>query len=66
MAATIRLRELREARGMSMDDLSRKTGLSEYTIRNLDQGDHTNPRTSTLAKLCKALGCTIGELVTFR
>lgn len=66
MAATIRLKELREARGMTTDELSRKSGLCAYTIRNLDQGIHTNPRMATLAKLCKALGCTLGELVTFR
>jgi transcriptional regulator with XRE-family HTH domain len=56
------LQKLRKAKGLSQLDLSRSTGLSLSIIAQLEQGQATNPRLSTVKALADALGCTLDAL----
>jgi transcriptional regulator with XRE-family HTH domain len=53
-----RLRELREARNISMRGLATASGLSANTLSMIERGK-TSPSVSTLYKLADALGITI-------
>ena len=52
------LRELREARGISMRALATKSGLSANALSMIERGK-TSPSVSTLYKLADALGVSI-------
>ena len=54
----IRLRELREARNISMRALATKSGLSANALSMIERGK-TSPSVSTLYKLAEALGVSI-------
>jgi transcriptional regulator with XRE-family HTH domain len=56
-----RLREIRRARGMSLDGLARMTGLSVKTIWRAEAGV-TTPAADTRRRLAWALGTTVDEL----
>jgi transcriptional regulator with XRE-family HTH domain len=56
------LRYYRRLRGWSQMDLSRRTGLSQNAISDLEIG-RTQPRPSTLRRLSEALDVSIEELV---
>lgn len=59
-------RNLRAAQlvlGFTQDDLSRKAGLSRATVNDI-LGGGGDPRLSTLDTLAKAVGLTLGELVS--
>ena len=57
-----RLRELREARGLSLRKLAVKADVHYVSLARLE-GGLLDPRLSTLLKLCKVLGVTLTELV---
>lgn len=57
-----RIREIREARGMSQLELSEKTGLARATIWRLETGEEETTTTKTLLKIADALGVTVGAL----
>jgi len=56
-----RLRELRESRAMSQDDLAAKTGMTKAAIYEIEGGKRA-PLTWTIAILARALGCPAGWL----
>ena len=56
----VRLRELREARSMSMRSLATRSGLSANALSMIERG-RTSPSVSTLYKLAEALGVPITE-----
>ena len=58
-----RLRELREARFLSLRDLAAKAGVAYVTIHRIETGQRVRPYPSTLRKLAKALGVEPAELV---
>jgi len=58
----MRLKELREERGLSLRKLAELSGIHFVTLARLENG-LIDPRLSTLLKLCKALKISIGELV---
>ncbi len=51
----IRLKEIREKKGYSQEQLSEKSQVSRVTISNLETGKQTNITSETLIKLSKAL-----------
>jgi transcriptional regulator with XRE-family HTH domain len=57
-----RLKRLREDRGVTQQQLAKKSGLSHGYIARLEIGMH-NPSLSTLAKLAKALKVSVAEFV---
>lgn len=57
-----RLKELREAKGMTITELSRTTGLSRTIIYGLESGTQTECTTKTLLALAHGLGVKVGDL----
>jgi transcriptional regulator with XRE-family HTH domain len=62
-ALAVRLKRLREAAGLSQQDLAVAAGLSVGMVAQLEQGKRADPRVSTVAGLARVLGVTIDELV---
>lgn len=56
------LRYLRLKRGISQDDLSRKTGIHATAIGRFEHGKR-EPRLTTILRLANGLGVTPGELL---
>jgi len=55
------LRSLRQARGRTQDALAKASGLSNDTIRRLEQGNFS-PSMETLKKLCLGLSLSLSTL----
>jgi transcriptional regulator with XRE-family HTH domain len=61
-----RIRELREAHGLTRDALARKVGVSAVYIKKLEAGERT-PTLPTLTLIARALGAAVRiELVDKR
>ena len=58
-----RVRDLREKRGLRQEDLE-NFGLSWKTVQKLEYGT-TDPKVSTLLKLCRAFDVELRELLRF-
>jgi putative transcriptional regulator len=58
----MRLREAREARGMTQETLAKKVGVSRAYLSRLEMGRH-DPPLSRVRKLAKALGVKVETLV---
>lgn len=56
-----RVREIRKGRGMTMEQLAEKTGLSKRQIIRVELGE-VNPKLSTICALAKGLGVEVTEL----
>jgi transcriptional regulator with XRE-family HTH domain len=57
-----RLQGLREAAGLSQQELAFRAGLSVSVVCQIEQGRKKDPKLSTLVALALALDRTIGEL----
>ncbi len=57
-----KLRRIRAEKGLTMDTLEERTGVSKRTISEIERGKRT-PQALTLAKLAGALGVHIDELL---
>jgi transcriptional regulator with XRE-family HTH domain len=57
-----RLKELREAAGMSQQALAMAAGVSISVVAQIEQGAKSDPRLSTLLALSKALGVDVAQL----
>jgi transcriptional regulator with XRE-family HTH domain len=55
-----RLRELREQKGMSREELAQVCGLGRGTVRDYEQG-HREPTLRSAFKLAEALGVSVEE-----
>ena len=55
--------KLREKAGISQQELGRLSGVPQGVISTIESGATKHPRTDTAAKLARALGCTIDELL---
>lgn len=62
MSFSDRLRQTREAKGLTLEKLSAKTGLSEAAISRLERIPR-DPRASSLRKLAEALEVSVGFLM---
>lgn len=62
MASVNRLKELREAAGLSQEKLARAADISFRTVQHIEK-HHGDPRLSTARRLAKALGVTVDELL---
>lgn len=61
-----RLKELRERAGLSQSQLAAASGLNMRVLQNYEQGvrNLNGAKLVTLLQLCKALGCTLRDIVT--
>ncbi|HWJ37589.1 MAG TPA: helix-turn-helix transcriptional regulator [Sphingomicrobium sp.] len=57
------VRALRQARGMTQEQLAEKSGFSQQYISDLERG-RRNPTVVSLYELAQALGSTPVELIT--
>lgn len=57
-----RLRELREAEGWSQEEFADRAGLHRTYVSAVERGVR-NPTLSVLARIAKALGITLSDLV---
>lgn len=57
-----RIKEVRQALGMSQEQLSVKSGVSRVTISTLESGVRDITTTKTLLKIAMALGVTVEDL----
>ncbi len=48
-------------RDLKKKDLEEKAGVSHYTMSKLTRGE--NVTTETLAKICRALGCKVDDIM---
>ena len=55
------LQRIREARGLTIEELAQKSGVAALTIRDAERGEST-PRMDTIARLAKPLGLTFDEV----
>jgi transcriptional regulator with XRE-family HTH domain len=58
-----RLRSLREAKGLSQQELATGADVSMSLVSKLEQGKKADPRVSTVLALASALGVTPGDLL---
>ena len=57
----LELRRIREERGLTLEELAKKSRISETTIRAVERGTR-EARGDTVAKLAKPLGLTFEEV----
>jgi transcriptional regulator with XRE-family HTH domain len=62
-ALSLRLKHLREASGLSQQEVAVKADLSLSLVAKLEQGKKADPRASTLLALAEALGVRPGRLL---
>lgn len=60
-----RIKELREARGLSQEAFAEKAGLTYKYYQHVEAGRKRDIRLSTLVKLAKACGLELRELLDF-
>jgi transcriptional regulator with XRE-family HTH domain len=58
-----KLKELREARGWSLQKLASDAGLSISVVHRIERGLEPNPRVNTLKAIARALGVHFTDLV---
>lgn len=60
-----KLKQIREAAGISQADLAKLTGISVRVIQNYEQGARplNGARAITVYKIAKALRCTVEDLL---
>jgi transcriptional regulator with XRE-family HTH domain len=56
------IRGVRNAKGLTLEELAERTGLHRTTIQKIESGEH-EPRAKTLMKLAKGLGVKPGALM---
>lgn len=56
------LKRIRKEKGISQGDIVRKLGMPKSFVSNIENGK-TNPTLATIAKLAKAIGVSVGELM---
>jgi transcriptional regulator with XRE-family HTH domain len=58
-----RVRQLREAKGLSQQALAVAAGLSISVVTQIEQGHREDPRVSTVVAIARALGVSVDALV---
>ena len=61
---SLRVNEILEKRSLTPYWLGKQTGISQNNILKICNGETATIRFDTIEKICKALGCIIGELFT--
>ena len=65
MAVVVRLDDLLHERRMTLTELSARIGITLPNLSVLKTGRARAIRFSTLAAICRVLGCQPGDLLTF-
>ena len=59
MFSSTNLCRMRQKRGLTQEEVARRSGLATATISKLEEGKSTDPKMSTVFKLAVALECTL-------
>lgn len=62
MKFRLRIKEIREAHGMTLDELARKVYYNFRTVRDWERGRYVPP-VSTLLVLAEIFSCTLDDLI---
>src|SRR4051794_29410467 len=57
--ATVKLRQIRETRGLSLTDVSERSGMTRAAISKLENGWNLNPTLDTLYRYATAIGARV-------
>lgn len=57
-----KIKEVREAKGMTQEELSRSSGISRVTISGLENGTARATTTKTLMAIANALGVSVEQI----
>jgi transcriptional regulator with XRE-family HTH domain len=57
-----KIRKIREKKGMTRDDIIRKTDLTTSTLYKIETNRMPKPSFDIIAKIAKALDCTLDDL----
>ena len=57
------IRVRRERLGMTQNDLAMKAGVKQSVLSDIENLKTAWPRIDTIAKIAKALGCTVDDLI---
>lgn len=57
-----KIKEMREAKDMTQEELAEKSGVSRVTISGLENGTERNTTSKTLVKIARALDCTVEQI----
>lgn len=57
-----RLKEIREGKGITQEELEKMSGVSRQTISAIENNDNYQAKTGTLVALAKALETTVDKL----
>ena len=60
----IKLRDVREERGLSIRELERSSGVDRSVISRIENED-SNPRLRTVCRIAHALGVTLNDIVEY-
>lgn len=60
----IMLSQMLDQKGVSQNQLSKDTGISINTLRNLNHNRTTRISFDTLEKICNRLDCGVGDILT--
>ena len=66
MAIILRLDRVMADRKISLNDLSKKVGISTVNLSNLKTGKVKAIRFSTLDAICRELNCQPGDILEYR
>ena len=58
----LRIKEIREEKHMTQEELVNKSGISRQTISAIENGKTTNVKSGTLIALAEALGTTLDDI----
>lgn len=57
-----RLKEIREGKGITQEELEKRSGVSRQTISAIENNDNYQAKTGTLIALARALSTTVDNL----
>ena len=60
-----RLKEYREAKKMTQEELAEKTGLSRQTISKIENNEEVGVNVKTIVKIADVFGCEPGDIFLF-
>lgn len=58
------IKNKRKEKGMTQDELSKKSGIGRVTISRLESGTLTETNVGTLTRIASALDCEMNELMS--
>lgn len=64
-AIVLRLRQLCNQRGITINKLATLSGITQSTVEDIMAGQTKNPKLKTLHKIAVGLGMTVSELLDF-